>query len=57
LACEINVQFVESEKQLNHKHYLIIMQYGIISHCFETTESVVHKARYKVVKCDDEIDN
>ncbi len=33
------------------------MQYGIISHCFETTESVVHKARYKVVKCDDEIDN
>jgi len=31
------------------------MQYGIISHCFETTKSVVHKARYKVARSDDEL--
>jgi hypothetical protein len=33
------------------------MKYGIVSHCFETTKSVVHKSRYKVVRCDHEIDN
>jgi hypothetical protein len=31
------------------------MQYGIISHCFETTKCVVHKARYKVARSDDEL--
>lgn len=55
MACEINVQFVESEKQVYPQTLSNKMQYGIISHCFETTKSVVHKARYKVARSDDEL--